>query len=484
MIRSLFIRKSAHSQFEEGGEEHHLKRHLGPLQLVAIGIGAIIGAGIFVITGQAAALYSGPGIVISFLIAAVVCLFAGLCYAELASMIPISGGSYSYAYVAMGEFPAWIVGWAVTAQYLVSASTVAAGWSGYLIGFLQDFGIVFSKTLTEAPIAHNAASGWAYSGAILNVPAMLVVALVGISIAIGIRAAAYFNNIMVVIKLSTIVLFVAMGIFHIQSANWSPFIPENTGVFGAFGWSGILRASGLVFFAYLGFDTVATLAQDAKNPQKSLPIGILGSLGICTIAYVVVSLVLTGVVSYRMLNVPDPMAVALDAMGQTFGWLKTAVKLAIIAGLSSVILIQLLGQTRIFYAISKDGLLPRRFSKISPKTRTPLFTSILTTAIVMVLAGLFPIAILGELASMTTLFLFIIVCGGVLILRYQNPEYPRGFRVPFVPLIPALGIIASAMQMGFMPTLTWIQLTIWIGVGLFLYFCYGFRHSKLRASRR
>lgn len=483
MLKGLFIRKSAKGHFGDGEGEHHLKRHLGSFQMIAIGIGAIIGAGIFVITGQAAALYAGPGIVLSFVIAAIVCMFAGLCYAELSSMIPISGGAYSYAYVAMGEFPAWIVGWAITAQYLVSASTVAVGWSGYFISFMKAFGITFPAAFTAAPIQHNPATGWEYTGAILNIPAILVIAIVGIAIAVGIRAAALFNNIMVVIKVSAILLFVVLGISHINGDNLVPFIPENTGIFGQFGWSGILRASGLVFFAYLGFDTVSTLAQDAKNPQKDLPRGILGSLALCTIAYIVVSFVLTGVVSYTTLNVPDPMTIALNALGPNLAWLKIIVQLAILAGLSSVVLIQLLGQTRIFYAVSKDGLFPPRFSNVSAKTRTPIFASVVTALASMTLAGLFPIALLGELVSMTTLFLFSIVCAGVLILRYRHPEYERSFRVPLVPVIPALGIIACVAQMGFLPQATWIELAIWIGIGLITYFCYGIRHSKLRNHR-
>ncbi len=480
IFQGFFARKPVKSPFPEGEGEHHLKRHLGSLQMVAIGIGAIIGAGIFVITGQAAATLAGPGIVLSFIIAAIVCLFAGLCYAELSAMIPVSGGAYSYSYVAMGEFPAWIVGWSITAQYLVSASTVAVGWSGYFVGLMKDFGINFSNLWTSGPINHDAARGWELTGSYINVPAMVIVAIVGVAISIGIRAAAHFNNLMVVIKLSAIVLFVALGLGHINTDNWTPFIPENTGVFGSFGWSGILRASGLVFFAYLGFDTVSTLAQDAKNPQTDLPRGILGSLGISTVAYIITSLVLTGVVSYTALNVADPMSVALNAMGANLFWLKLIVKIAILAGLSSVVLIQLLGQTRVFYAISKDGLLPHRFAKVNPKTKTPIFASVVTVLIPIVISGLFPIALLGELVSMTTLFLFTIVCLGVLILRYKHPEYERPFKVPFVPLIPALGMVTCIGQMGFMPGAIWAQLATWLLIGFFVYFIYGHRHSKLR----
>ena len=301
--RGLFVRKSIRGHFDEvGGEEPHLKRHLGSLHLTLIGIGAIIGAGIFVITGQAAASYAGPAIILSFIIAGLICLLAGLCYAELAALIPIAGGSYSYSYVAMGEFPAWIVGWTLTAQYLISASTVAVGWSGYLVSLLEDFGVVISSTYARAPFLYEPGSGWYFSGSVINLPAILIVAFVGVMISWGIRAVSYFNNAMVVIKIGTILLFIILGLSFIDTDNWVPFIPENTGVFGQFGWSGILRGAGLVFFAYIGFDTVSTLALDSKNPQRDLPRGILGSLGICTIAYIATALILTGVVSYTLLN--------------------------------------------------------------------------------------------------------------------------------------------------------------------------------------
>ncbi|MBI3508981.1 MAG: amino acid permease, partial [Chlamydiia bacterium] len=449
--KGLFLRKAFHSKVEELGSEHHeFKRHLGGFHLTAIGIGAIIGAGIFVITGQAAATYAGPAIFISFIIAAIICLFAGLCYAELASLIPIGGGSYSYAYVALGEFPAWIVGVAITAQYLVSASTVAVGWSGYFVSLLRDFGLTVSPFFANAPFLYDPGTGWHWSGSFINLPAIFIVGLVGFCISVGISAVARFNNLMVIIKLSAILLFLLLGIPHITPSNWVPFIPENTGVFGQFGWSGILRASGLVFFAYLGFDTVSSLAQDAKNPQRDLPRGILGSLFICTAAYILTSLVLTGVVSYTKLGVADPMSVALNALGPTFFWLKFIVKIAIVAGLASVVLVQLLGQTRIFYSIGKDGLLPSAFCKVHPKLKTPLFSSIFTGIVSLVIAGLFPINILGELVSLTTLFLYAIVCFGVLVMRRRHPELKRPFKVPLVPLIPILGILTCVGQMCFL----------------------------------
>jgi len=481
MFDRLFMRKSIHGiKPMDSGEGHALKRHLGAAHLMMIGIGAIIGAGIFVITGQAAAEFAGPAVVISFLIAAVVCLFAGLCYAELSSMIPISGGSYSYSYVSMGEFPAWMVGWALVAQYLISASTVAVGWSGYFVSFLKDFGLMLPTTISHAPIAYSAEGGWQWTGAVFNIPAVVLAVLLGILVCVGIRAVTHFNNLMVVIKLSAIVLFLCLGVFYINSDNWTPFIPANTGIFGEFGWSGILRASGLVFFAYIGFDTVSTLAQDAKSPQRDLPIGILGSLIVCTLAYIATSLVLTGVVSYTELGVPDPMSVALNAMHGKFFWVKLVVKLAILAGLASVVLVQMLGITRIFYAIGQDGLLPQAFSRLHGRTKTPLFSSVVTVLVMIVVSGLFPINVLGQLVSMTTLFLFTIVCLGVWLLRKRHPEFKRGFKVPFVPLVPILGIVACISQMLFLPLITWTQMILWLVLGLFVYFIYGIRNSKIR----
>ncbi|MBX7066807.1 MAG: amino acid permease [Parachlamydiales bacterium] len=480
MFKKLFLRKRLKADFVEIEEEHHgLKRHLGWFQLIVIGIGAIIGAGIFVITGTASAQYAGPAIVLSFVVASVICVFAGLCYAELSSLIPIAGGSYSYAYIALGELPAWIIGWMVTGQYIFSASTVAAGWSGYFKSFIKDYFFEIPDWLSKAPFAYEVGSGWHLSGNLLDVPAILIVGLIGLMISIGIKAAARFNNAMVVIKLCTVALFIIIGISHVNSANWTPFIPENTGHFGEFGLSGIFRAAGLVFFAYIGFDTVSTLAQDAKSPQRDLPRGILGSLIVCTIAYIIVSAILTGVVSYKSLNVPDPIAVALDAIGG-YKWLASIVKVAILAGLASVVLVQLLGQTRIFMAIGKDGLLPKQFCKMSAKTRTPITGTIITAGATMVLSGLFPVEILGQLVSMMTLFIFAIVCLGVWILRHTHPEFKRPFKVPLVPLIPFLGIATCLGQMLFLPAITWLQIILWFAVGLCIYFLYGYKHSKIR----
>jgi APA family basic amino acid/polyamine antiporter len=471
------------ADFVEADEEQHsLKRHLGWFQLVVIGIGAIIGAGIFVITGKAAADYAGPAIVLSFVLASIICVFAGLCYAELSSLIPVAGGSYSYSYIALGELPAWIIGCCVTAQYLLSASTVAAGWSGYLTSFLKDWNIAIPVHYAAAPFQYSVESGFSLSGHFLNLPAMLVILFIGVMISVGIKAAARMTSIMVVIKLATIALFIILGLPHIHPSNWVPFIPANTGIFGEFGWSGIVRAAGLVFFAYIGFDTVSTLAQDSKNPQKDLPRGILGSLGICTLAYIVVCLILTGVVSYTFLGVSDPMAVALDAMGPGFFWVASLVKVAILAGLASVVLVQLLGQTRVFFAISKDGLLPKAFSQVHQKLRTPVIGSIVTTLAAMVLAGLFPVDVLGQLVSMVTLLIFAIVCLGVWVLRHTHPEFKRPFKVPFVPWIPLAGILTCVAQMFALPAVTWVQMIVWLGIAMAIYFLYSIKHSKIRLN--
>ncbi len=479
---SLFVRKSVNDQFDEleENEPKNLKRHLKAGSLTAVGIGAIIGAGIFVISGQAAALYAGPGIFISFLIAGFVCVLAALCYAELASMIALPGGAYSYSYVALGELPAWVVGWAMSAQYLFLGSTVSVGWSGYFASFLQDFGITISQKFMNAPFMYSSSAGWQWSGSVLNIPAMCLILLLGLLVTIGIKAANYINFIMVIIKLSTVALFVAVGVFNLHPENWFPFIPANTGVFGEFGWSGIFRGAGLVFFAYIGFDAVSTLGKDAIDPQKNLPKGILSSLAICSIAYVVVALVLTGVVNYSLLNVPDPMAVALNAMGPNFFWIAFMIKLAILAGLTSVVMINLLTQSRIFYAMGRDGLISHAFGDVHARLRSPVFSSVVTTIIMCVVSGLFPINILGEFCSMTTLLIFAIACLGVLVLRKTHPEVKRTFRVPLVPYIPILGILTCVGQMCLFPVVTWIQLSLWLLVGFGIYFGFSIKNSRLR----
>ncbi len=506
MSSQLFHTKPLSELMDQAHETKGLKRVLNAGNLITLGIGAIIGAGIFVLSGQAAAMYAGPAIVISFVISGLACLFAGLCYAEFASMIPVAGSAYTYAYATLGEFVAWIIGWDLILEYLFAASTVSVGWSGYVVSFLKDFGIVIPAQFTSAlgtilvnipdigwkPETAELIKSMAASGintetlphltAILNLPAMFIVAAVTLLLVIGIKESANFNNIMVIIKVFVIILFTGIGFYFVNKANWHPFIPKNTGEWGHFGWSGILRGSAVIFFAYIGFDAVSTTAQEAKNPQKDMPIGILGSLSISTILYILVAAVLTGVVSYTMLNVADPIAVGVDAMGNGLFWLRPIIKIAAIAGLSSVILVMMLGQPRIFYSMSKDGLLPPIFSKVHNKFKTPYISQILTGSVALVLAGILPINILGELVSIGTLLAFTIVCIGVIVLRWKKPDIERPFKTPWVPLIPILGAGTCALQMYSLPLDTWLRLIIWMALGFIIYFTYSVRKSKLRNS--
>jgi len=477
-----FAKKNISDLVKEGAAESTkgLKRTLSAMNLTTFGVGAIIGAGIFVITGQAAAQYAGPAIMISFIIAGIIALFAALCYAELSSMIPIAGSAYAYAYVALGEFAAWIIGWGLTLEYLFSVTTVAVGWSSYFVSFFKDIHVTIPFAYSSAPFIYDFKEGWQASGSFINLPAMCVIAFIGVMVALGIKAAQRFNAIMVFVKMAIILLFVACGVAFINIENWKPFIPENTGVFGQYGWSGILKGSGLVFFAYLGFDAVSTLAQEAKNPQKDLPLGTLGSLGISTIAYIIVTMVLTGVVGYVHLNVADPIAVAVNTFGPHFIWLRFVVKVAILAGLTTVILVMLLGQSRIFYAMAEDGLLPAFFKKIHPRFRTPFVSTLLITAAAMLIAGFFPVSILGELTVMGALIAFAMVCLGVLILRYKQPKIKRPFKVPLFPLIPILGVVASLGQMVFFSGTTWVQTVIWMVLGVAIYLFYGRKHSLVQ----
>jgi APA family basic amino acid/polyamine antiporter len=504
-----------------------MRKVLTASNLVLLGIGSVIGAGIFVLTGQAAAQYAGPAIVLSFIVSGLACGFAGLCYAEFASLIPISGSAYSYSYATLGEFLAWIIGWDLILEYLFAASTVSVGWSGYVVSFLNDLNLHLSPALTNAtgtvminvpemgwkPLSHAFAQTLAASGinvdslahvtCVINLPAMFIVALLSTLLVIGIRESANFNNAMVITKVSVIILFIVTGFFFIKSANWHPFIPankvESTAIsaygsfwdwlkaygqeFGKFGISGIFRGAGVIFFAYIGFDAVSTAAQEAKNPKRDMPIGILGSLGISTVLYILVAIVLTGVVSYTALNVADPVAVGVNAMGKGMFWLRPIVKIAAIAGLSSVILVMLLGQPRIFYTMSRDGLLPPVFARIHPRFKTPYISTIITGSIAMIFAGILPISILGELVSIGTLLAFIIVCASVLILRKRRPDLHRPFKTPWVPFVPIMGIIICAAQMIALPLDTWLRLIIWMAIGLAIYFLYSRWHSRLSEDK-
>jgi len=461
-------------------DEHGLKKTLTATNLITLGIGAIIGAGIFVLTGEVSAHYAGPGIVISFIISAIACTCAGLCYAELAAMIPISGSAYTYAYATLGEFFAWVIGWDLIIEYLFAASTVSVGWSGYVVSLLGNIGVHFPTSLTTSPVVFNdALNTFQLShGGIINIPAVLIIFLVTILLVIGVKESAKFNNVIVFIKLTVIILFILVGVTYVKTGNWHPFIPKNTGTFGQFGISGLFRGAAVIFFAYIGFDAVSTAAQEAKNPQKDLPRGILGSLVICTILYILVALVLTGIVPFTLLGVPDPIAVGVDATGLT--WLAPLIKLGAVAGLSSVILVMLMGQPRIFYTMSKDGLLPPVFSRIHNKFRTPYMSTIIVGVTAMIIAGLFPIGVLSKVVSLGTLLAFASVCLAILILRKKQPNVHRPFRTPFSPFIPVFGILSCLGVTVFLNSFAWKVMGVWLSIGLVIYFVYGYRNSRLR----
>jgi len=479
-----------------------LKRALGPWNLVALGIGAVIGAGIFVITGSAAAQFAGPAIVVSFLLAGFACALAGLCYAELSSMIPVAGSAYTYGYATLGEIFAWIIGWDLILEYAFSAATVASGWSANTISLLADFGIHLPPQLTETPgstlveqggrwVLASSLSGVDTSSlpsvtAIFNLPAFLAVLAVSAILVVGIRESARFNAAIVFVKVGTVVVFVIIAAIFlwrhpsVATSNWTPFIPENKGSYGEYGWSGIARGAAVIFFAYIGFDAVSTAAQEARNPQRDMPIGILGSLAICTLLYIVVAWLLTGIVHYSQLNVAAPVAAATDVAGVRWGSLM--VKAGTFAGLSTVMLVTLMGQSRIFYTMSKDGLLPQWASRIHPRFKTPWVSSIIVGIAVAIFAGLIPIGVLGQLVSIGTLFAFVIVCAGVLILRRQRPDLKRPFSTPWSPFVPVLGIVVSLFLMFSLPLDTWLRLVAWLVIGFAVYFGYSRRHSKLRAT--
>ncbi|MCX6283151.1 MAG: amino acid permease [Bacteroidetes bacterium] len=505
MGSKLFTIKPIQELLDEASDNKQgFKKALTATNLTTLGIGGIIGAGIFVLTGQAAAQYAGPAIVISFIISGIACAFAGLCYAEFASMIPISGSAYTYAYTTLGEFLAWIIGWDLILEYLFAASTVSVGWSGYMVSFLKDLGLSLPAQFTAATgttlIDPPGPISWVpkttellnlltkqgvdvaslpTTHAIMNVPAMFIIGILTLLLIIGIKESASFNNVMVITKVGVIILFVVIGFFFVKAVNWKPFIPPNTGEWGHFGWSGIFRAAGVIFFAYIGFDAVSTAAQEAKNPQKHMPIGILGSLGISTILYILVAIVLTGIIAYPRLLVPDPVAVGVDSMGDKMFWLRPIIKIAALAGLSSVILVMLLGQPRIFYTMAKDGLLPQVFARVHKKFKTPYISSMLTGLVAMILAGILPISILGELVSIGTLLAFTIVCISIIFLRKKRPDIPRPFKTPFVPWVPLLGALFCVGQMASLPVDTWLRLLIWMYVGFLIYFIYSIRKSVI-----
>ncbi|MCP2728718.1 amino acid permease [Limnofasciculus baicalensis] len=471
MKTGLFAKKSVASllQQAEDSTSQGLERSLNVFNLTALGIGTIIGAGIFVLTGQVAANYTGPAIALSFVIAAISCGFVGLCYAEFASIIPIAGSTYTYAYATLGEIFAWMIGWVLLLEYALMVATVAVGWSGYMTSFLKDIGITIPEYLLSANF---------------NVPAMFIIALMTLFLAVGMRKSVGVNNLIVAVKLGVILLFIFVGIAYIKQENWLPFIPENTGEFGVFGLSGIWRGSGAIFFAYIGFDGITAAAQEAKNPEKDMPIALIASLVVSTILYISVALVLVGIVPYQQLNVPDPIAIGVDALGAGLSWLKFVVKIGAIAGLSSVILVTIMANSRIFYAIAYDGLLPPQFAQIHPEFKTPYLATIVSGMIAAILAGLFPINLLGELASFDALLAFFIISISVLILRRTQPDLVRPFKTPFVPFVPILGALTCGLQMLIFPVNTWLQLFAWLLIGLVIYFSYGQKNSLLNQGER
>lgn len=479
MLKRLFKKKDIATILNESeNSTDGLKRSLSAFNLVTLGIGAIVGTGIFVITGQAAASYAGPALTISFFISALGCVMAGLCYAEFAAMIPVSGSVYSYSYTTMGEILAWFIGWILILEYLFACSSVAVGWSGYMLSLLHEWGLDLPAQLSYATFDHTK-EGWVWTGSIINFPAIFIVSVVSAFLIGGIKQSAWVNNIIVIIKVSVILLFVGFGLSYVDTANWTPYIPENTGTVGEYGWTGILRGAAVVFYAYLGFDALSTAAGEARNPQRDMPKGILISLSICAVLYIAVTTVLTGIVHYKELNVAAPIAVAVDQAGSGLSWLSPFIKLGAVAGLSSVILVMMLGQARIYYSISKDGLLPKVFSKVHSKHGIPRNATVFASIITGLIAGLFPLHVLSELVSIGTLMAFTIVCISIMILRKTQPDLKRPFRTPWVPFIPLLGAGICIVQMVFLPWSTWERMIAWTILGFIIYFLYGIKHSKL-----
>ena len=473
----LLRRKSVTDLQKEAATDHSLKRTLGALNLTMLGIGAIIGTGIFVLTGTVAAQNSGPAVVLSFVLAGVASIFAALCYAEFASLVPMAGSAYTYGYATLGELFAWIIGWDLILEYALGAVTVAIGWSGYVVSFLRDLGINVPCTLSAAHGVPVVCSDGTHTTAVFNLPAVFIIAAVTTLLVIGIKESANFNNAIVFVKVAVVLLFIAGAFSAIKTANWTPFIPPNTGNRGEFGWTGVMTGAGVVFFAYIGFDAVSTAAQEARNPQRDMPIGIIGSLLICTVLYILVSGIATGVMSYKDLNVPDPIAVVADHAG--LGWMASLIKVGAIAGLSSVILVMLLGQSRVFWTMSRDGLLPAFVNKVHPKFQTPWITSIVTGLAVMIPSALFTVREAGSLVSIGTLLAFVIVSIGILVLRVREPNLPRTFKTPWVWFVAPMGVISASYLMASLPGTTWMRLIVWFAVGMVIYFAYGVRNSKL-----
>ncbi|MBT2559183.1 amino acid permease [Hymenobacter sp. ISL-91] len=479
------LKKSLELLRQEAAEtgSNTLKRSLNGFNLIAIGVGVIIGAGLFSLTGIAAANNAGPAITLSFIVAAVGCAFSALCYAEFASMVPVSGSAYTYAYATMGELFAWIIGWDLVLEYSVGAATVAISWSQYLLNFLGKYGIHLPPQLVMSPFETATLAGGAEVHGLVNVPAMLIVLAITLIIIRGTAGSAWFNALVVTLKVAVVLVFIGLGWQYIDPANYQPYIPANTGTFGEFGWSGVLRGAGVVFFVFIGFDIVATMAQETKNPQRNLPIGILGSLAVCTVLFVLFGYVMTGLANYtEFKNSAAPVAIAIEKT--PYAWLSGAVILAIIIGYTSVILVDLLGQSRVFFSMAKDGLLPPVFARINERFRTPLQSNLLLGLFIALFAGFVPISVVGEMTSIGTLLAFVMVCAGVLIMRKREPNAARPFRTPWVPLVPILGILTCVVMMLSLPWETWLRLAAWLALGLAIYYGYGRKHSKLGQQAR
>jgi basic amino acid/polyamine antiporter, APA family len=462
VLERLFRRKILAHIFEDiETEKHSLHRTLNSFDLTILGIGAIIGVGIFVLTGTASAKFAGPGITLSFIIAGTACTFAALSYAEFAALIPVAGSAYNYAYATLGEIIAWVIGWDLILEYIVASIAVAIGWSGYFVNIMNALGI-------SLPVWCSATPG-TVSGAIINLPAVFIVLFLTSLLIIGIKESARFTGIMVLVKLATLFVFILIGIFNVKPSNWIPFMP--------FGIQGVMTGAAIVFFAYIGFDAVSTVAEETKNPQKNMPIGIILSLGISSVLYIVVAAILTGMVSYRDLDSPAPVALALNLIG--FQWGAALVSAGAVAGITSVLLVMLMGQPRIFFSMSRDGLLWPWISKVHPRFRTPYVAQIVTGLIVAGFAGFVDIGTAAELCNIGTLFAFTVVCGGIIVLRIKYPDMKRPFRCPFVPWIPLLGIIFCMSLMLSLPKITWIRFAVWLLAGMVIYFFYGIRHSRL-----
>ncbi len=480
---SMWMRKSI-SDIENTASMSQLKREFSLANLVFLGVGATIGAGVFVLTGNAAANYAGPAVAISFVFAAVACLFAGLCYAELASMIPVSGSAYTYSYVSMGEFVAWIIGWNLVLEYMFAVSAVAVGWSGYFAAFVSDLGVTLPPGLTSPPLAFSESGTLSLSGAVVNFPAVAVVLSMTALLSLGIRASARANMAMVALKVGVILLVIFVGAFYIDTNNYVPFVPDHDNETGKFGWSGVLTAAGVVFYAYIGFDAVSATSQEAKNPKRDVPLALLFTLAICTFLYVSMSLVMTGLAPYQLLNVPHPIYVAVEHVGSALAWLKPIIGISVVIGLASTVLVTLYGQTRVFYSMAEDRLIPSVFSKLNPANGVPAFNTWFVGCVAATIAGLLPLDILGELISIGTLLAFSIVCLGVLVLRITSPDAPRQFRVRYIWPISLTGLGMCLYMMFSLPGDTWLRFVIWLALGITIYAFYGYRSSALRAQRR